>query len=81
MQMVKYEFLADGPGPSEQVVGIDTTEGKEEVVLHSSALQRGLIEGGVLGYDEVKGALIEVPRESASGRWRVWVNPSALVTK
>jgi hypothetical protein len=78
MQLMRYDFLADGPGPSEKIIAIATTDGKEEIVLHSSALVgRDSIEVGVVGYKDDK-ALVELPRESASGRWRVWVHRSAL---
>jgi hypothetical protein len=80
MQFIRCNVLTAGPGPSEQVVGIDTVEGKEEVVLHSSALvSQDRFEVGVIGYENDR-ALVELPRESASGRWRVWVPASALVT-
>jgi hypothetical protein len=81
MELMKCDVLANGPGPSERVVGIVTTNGKEEVVLHASALDtHNRLEVGVLGYDEKSGqALVELPRESVSGRWRVWVPRSALI--
>jgi len=79
MHLVKCDVLVAGPGPSEQVVEIATSDGAEEVVLHSSALDsQGRIEVGVLGYDKDR-ALIELPRESASGRWRIWVPATALI--
>jgi hypothetical protein len=78
MNLVKCDILGNGPGPSEKVVEIATTDGAEEVVLHSSSLNaEGRVEVGVLGYQEGR-ALIELPRESASGRWRVWVPLAAL---
>jgi hypothetical protein len=80
MQFVRCNVLATGPGPSEQIVGIDTVEGKEEVVLHSSALvSQDRFEVGVIGYENDR-ALVELPRESASGRWRVWVPTTALIS-
>ena len=38
MLLLKCDILATGPGPSEKVVGIKTTDGDEEIVLHTSAL-------------------------------------------
>ena len=79
MHLLKCDVLATGPGPSEKVVEILTTTGSEEVVLHSSALDdQGRVEVGVLGYDQGR-ALVELPREASSGRWRVWVPAAALV--
>jgi hypothetical protein len=80
MNLVKCDVLANGPGPSERVVEIATSDGTEEIVLHSSSLDtQGRMEVGVLGCKEGR-ALIELPRESASGRWRVWVPLTALIT-
>jgi hypothetical protein len=80
MNLVKCDILANGPGPSEKVVEITTSDGTEEVVLHSSSLDsEGRIEVGVLGRHEGR-ALIELPRESVTGRWRVWVPITALIT-
>ena len=79
MNLVKCDILGNGPGPSEKVVEIATTEGTEEVVLHSSSLDNeGRIEVGVFEYQKDR-ALIELPRESTSGRWRVWVPLAAIV--
>jgi hypothetical protein len=78
MNLVKCDILADGPGPSEKVVEITTSDGTEEVVLHASSLDsEGRMEVGVLGCQGSR-ALIELPRESASGHWRVWVPVTAL---
>ena len=80
MHLVKCDDLAAGPGPSERVVEIPTSDGREEVVLHSSTLDsQGRIEVGVLGYLEDR-ALIELPREFTAGRWRIWVPASTLIT-
>jgi hypothetical protein len=79
MHLVKISIVTDGPGPSEKVVGVPTTDGSEEVVLHASALMGDRIEVGVLGFaEDGKRALVELPRESVSGRWRVWV-PAAML--
>lgn len=80
MLLMKCDILENGPGPSEKVVGIKTADGSEEIVLHTSALvNHDQFEVGVLGYEKDR-ALVELPRESASGRWRVWVPAAALLT-
>ena len=79
MLLMKFNALAMGPGPSEKIVEIDTSNGKEEVVLHSSSIvQQDKFEVGMVGVENDK-ALIELPRESSSGRWRVWVPKAALI--
>jgi hypothetical protein len=68
----------DGPGPSERVVAITTSQGREEeLVVHDSAIHGGTIEVGQVGERDEQ-VLIELPQESASGNWRVWVPSSSL---
>jgi hypothetical protein len=80
MLLMRCDVLATGPGPSERVVGIETIDGKEEIVLHSSAMiNQDQFEVGILGYENDR-VLVELPRESASGRWRVWVPRASLLS-
>ena len=80
MLFMKCDVLATGPGPSEKVVGIETINGKEEIVLHASAMvKQDQFEVGVVGYEGDR-ALVELPSESASGRWRVWVSTASLLS-
>ena len=72
---VKCTVLAEGPGPSEMVVSIKTVDGHDEQVLLS---RRSIIDdyirvGAVLDRDGGN-VLVELPRETSSGRWRVWVS-------
>jgi len=79
MILLKFNALAVGPGPSEKIVEIDTSDGKEEVVLHSSSIvHQDKFEVGMIGIENDR-ALIELPRESSTGRWRVWVPRAALI--
>ena len=77
---LKYYFLTEGPGPSEATVGISTAEGEDEVVVDASLLQGGALEVGRVLETRRNSALIELPREAASGRWRVWVAQSELAS-
>lgn len=77
---IKCDRVVDGLIPSESIVCITTHDGSEEVVVHSGLVQdMFLFVGNVLGRDAGK-ALVELPRESASGKWRVWVPEAALAT-
>jgi hypothetical protein len=50
---------------------------EEEVIVHSSDIQDDTIEVGRVG--ERGGAfLIELPQESATGKWRLWVPRSEV---
>lgn len=75
--LIKCDIISDGPGPSEKIVGIKTDDGTEQVVLSA----RAIIDGKFLNIGEPlsnEGGrfLVELPRESASGRWRIWVPDS-----
>ena len=75
---VRCTVLRYGPGPSEAIVEIVTDEGREEVVVDAGLIQNDkLLIRRVLERTRNR-ALVELPRESATGRWRVWVKDSAL---
>ncbi|GGD18666.1 hypothetical protein [Aureimonas glaciei] len=77
---IKFTTIADGPGPSEEVIGIRTADGsQEEVVLSKRLLSgRGVDIGMPLLHEDDK-LLIELPRESASGRWRIWIPQTEVI--
>jgi hypothetical protein len=76
---IKIKNSMSGSIPSEEVVEIPTVSGSEEVVVHKSQVTAGSVEVGFIGTKEADGSvLIELPRESVSGRWRVWVPKSAV---
>jgi hypothetical protein len=72
--------VSDGLMPNEKIARIETFDGKSEDV----AVSAKNIEGNQLKAHEITrdsdgaNVLIELPRESASGRWRVWVKASAI---
>ena len=74
---VRTEKQEAGPIPSERVVAIRTVTGTEEVIVHSSQVDANGVEVGFIGQrgDEF---LVELPRETLTGRWRVWVPKSAV---
>lgn len=77
---VRFTEVAPGLGPSELVVSVLTVEGKrEEVVISRRQANDGSMEIGSPIMDGPAGYLVEFPRESLSGRWRVWVPRSEIV--
>lgn len=71
---LKFELLAEGPGPSETMIGIRTVEGKnEEVVISKKSVSGQGVEVGTPLQQDAERLLVELPRESLSGRWRIWV--------
>lgn len=73
---VKIKGQSAGPAPSERVVVISTVGGTAEVIVHKSQIEKGTMEVGVIAREHGK-VLIELPRETMSGRWRVWVPEGA----
>jgi hypothetical protein len=75
MCRIKCEHVMDGPGPQEQVVRVKQATGVyEEVIASRSSISQNMLEtSSVLARDDGK-VLIELPRESASGKWRLWIN-------
>lgn len=77
---IKCNVLMRGPGPSEATVGITTADGEEEVVVDAALVHEDELEISRVLERTKDQFLIELPRESASGRWRVWVPRSALAS-
>ena len=79
--LIRCTLIADGPGPSEAVVGVSTVEGfPEEVVISKRLMQHGGIEVGAPLHARDQSYLIELPRESETGRWRIWVPASEVLS-
>lgn len=76
---LRVEQLAKGPGPGEVVIAVTTISGsKEQVVVHWTAVEKDTIEIGYPIRHSKDRSLVELPRESASGKWRLWVSPKSL---
>jgi hypothetical protein len=76
---VRCQRLMDGPGPSEAIVSVRTTKGEEEVVVYTGLLSNGYLDVGPRVLGQPDRVLVELPREAASGRWRVWIPTSEVV--
>jgi len=81
MMRLKVEEIGKGLHPSEVLVGIKTAEGVQRLVVSARSLQKSSIPiGWPLGQRE-NGAvlLVELPRETQSGAWRVWVPKEQVI--
>jgi len=80
MMRLRVEELSAGLHPSEVVVAITLADGrKERVVVSRRSLSGGTIPIGWPIAEEGDRALVELPRETQTGAWRVWVNRGQLV--
>lgn len=81
MMRLKVEKIGDGLHPSEVVVGIKTTSGVQQLSIDQDSLAADgtLSVGWPVGQDENgRLLLVELPGETASGSWRVWVDRDDL---
>ena len=79
MSRIAVEQVEDGLHPSEVVVTIRTAEGNTEEV----AVDRQLVEHNEMRVYPVSSrqdrVLVELPRETLSGAWRVWMPRAAVL--
>ena len=77
---LRVDQLGEGPGPGEVVVGVTTMAGDtEQVIVHVTGMVDDTIDVGYPIASDEEESLIELPRESMSGKWRLWVPQSAMV--
>ncbi len=78
MMRVKVERVREGQHPSEVLVSIATADGsKEWVIVDQRSLRGDLLCGYPVGEDGDR-LLVELPQETLSGSWRVWVNKNLV---
>lgn len=70
---VKIEEVGVGQHPSEKVVKIETTEGPEQLVVDRRSIQEQSLDVGYPVGQHNGHFLVELPRETFRGAWRVWV--------
>lgn len=80
MCRVKITGQEEGLIPAEAVVRVQTADGHtEELVVSPSQIKDNSIQAALVGRDKSGRALVELPREAASGTRRVWVTNAQLV--
>lgn len=80
MSRIRVQDLGEGQHPSERMVAVTTAEGvRETVIVDRESIEDSTIDVGypVGGVDDR--LLIELPRETTSGRWRLWVKRSDVL--
>ena len=76
---MKVRKIGNGLHPSEAVIEIQTVGGSERLVVDRKSIQAGTIFVGWKPLAERKRQwLIELPRETMSGTWRVWVRHNEI---
>ena len=79
MYRVKVRTVGVGQHPSEAVVAVTTADGKqEELIVDKRALEGGTLRVGYPLRSQSGQFLIELPRETMDGSWRIWVRENQL---
>ena len=74
MLRLKVQRLREGQHPSELVVALTTADGqREELVVDRRSMTGDTIDVGFPVGSEKNRLLVELPRETLRGLWRVWV--------
>lgn len=77
---MRLKINEEGAGihPNEVVVSIPTRDGDERLVVHKRSIRDSSLEVGYPIGEDNQYYLVELPRETMSGLWRIWVESSLL---
>ena len=79
MMRLKVEEVSRGLHPSEAVVAVKTADGQERLVVSKRSIQDGSLPVGWPLGEKDGFVLVELPRETQTGAWRVWVPRDQIV--
>lgn len=79
MMKVKVAEVGEGLHPSEVVVAVRTLDGTENLVVDRRSYRNGTVSIGYPIRQEGNNYLVELPRETLSGSWRVWVKEDQVL--
>lgn len=71
-------IVVEGLMPAEKIAQIEGADGRmDEVTVSTKNLSGNRLLASEIGRSEGN-VLVELPRESASGHWRIWVKESVV---
>jgi hypothetical protein len=76
---LRLKEVGEGLHPRERMAEIKTSEGPEYLILDEQTVKGGSIEVGFPVRVRNGDYLIELPRETVRGAWRVWVPRSEVI--
>lgn len=76
---VRIEEVGTGQHPSEKVVKVETVEGPEQLIVDRRSIQERSLDVGYPIGQHNGHFLVELPRETFRGLWRVWVDKQIVV--
>jgi hypothetical protein len=75
MARIKVEVLGEGQHPSEALVAVKTADGvRENVIVDRRSIDNGTVDVGYPVASDESRYLVELPRETVNGQWRLWMN-------
>jgi hypothetical protein len=78
MTTIAVEEVEDGLHPNEVAAMIRTADGRlEEVFVYRGLVKGQRLKADVVGYEGDR-VLVELPRETTSGAWRVWMSRDSV---
>jgi hypothetical protein len=82
MARIKVKVLGEGQHPSEALIAIRTAAGVEEnAIVDRRSIDNDTIEVGYpVGSDNDR-YLVELPRETVNGHWRLWMKRSDVLDR
>ncbi len=78
MYRLRVKTVREGLHPTEVVIAIDTDRGLVNLVIDKESLIEELIDVGYPVAKRKGQTLVELPRETTSGQWRVWVSDDTV---
>lgn len=75
---LKVKETGQGLHPSEQFITVSTVEGPQELAVNVNTVIGSSIDIGQPIAEQGRSCLIELPSETSSGAWRVWVDQAEL---
>ncbi len=76
---VRIEEVGTGQHPSEKIVKVETVEGPEQLIVDKRSIRDQSIDVGFPVGLQNGHLLVELPRETFRGEWRVWVDKGIVV--
>jgi hypothetical protein len=77
---LKVRKIGEGLHPNDVVVEVETVKGTERLVVDRRAIEANSVSIGMPLRQDKGRILVELPRETMTGAWRVWVRQDALKT-
>ena len=79
MSRLKVNLVGEGQHPSEAMVSVKTREGISTLIVDRRSLENNTLDVGYPVGGDQDYALVELPRETMGGEWRIFVPRSAIV--